>query len=192
MLWDSSKIPTPRNPFGIDFELGPDYLDYNIKRIIYNHEMNHVLPFRESPSMGIVGLHMIRMTLIIPVRALVSFARRIGRDDYVPWRDWQHFATPIELPPTSTPPHILHSQVLSVCRARNPWSAPTLRVLDFSLRSRRRQPLGDPSAPLPPYIVRESPFYADCDISTFDFTEGGVLATSVRIHVIARHTNVLT
>lgn len=197
MLWDSSKVHTSRDPPGMVFQLGPNYVDDDMGPAIRNHEMNHILPFRESPSMGVVGLvvykkPMIRSVLIIPVRTLASFVPGT-RATYVPWQNWLHFATPIELTSVSSLPHILHSQVLSVHGAGGTLgSTSILRVLDFSLRSRRRQVQDDPSAPLPPYTVRESPFDAEYRNSTFDFTEGGVLATSVRIYVIAMHDNVLT
>lgn len=190
MLWDSSNPCNPVDPPGILFEPGPNYVYSNVDRNTRNHETNHVLPFRESLSMGITAFvahtehpvtkMVIRRVLIIPVKTLVGFARRIGEITYVPWQDWLHFATPIELPPASPHTHILHSQVLSVHETGSaPGSTSILRVWDFSLRSRRREVQNNPSAPLPPYTVQEFPFGADYRNSAFDFTEGGVLATSV-------------
>ena len=203
MLWDSSNPCKPKDPPGIMFEPGPDYVYSNVDRHTRNHEVNHALPFCESPSMGIAAFvayaenhitrMMIRRLLIIPVKTLASFARRIGEDTtYVPWQDWLHFATPIEIPQDSTHTHILHSHVLSVREAGAAASTSILRIWDFSLRARRRQVGNDPSALIPPYTVREFPFDADCRDSGFEFTEGGVLATSVRVLVIGRYTEVLT
>ena len=203
MLWDSSNPCIPEDPPGIIFEPGPNYVYSSVDRNTRNHEMNHVLPFRESSSMGITAFvaytehpitkMMTRRVLVIPVRTLAGFARRIGEVAYVPWQDWLHFATPIELPTASPCTHILHSQVLSVRETGNaPGSTSILRVWDFSLHSRRRQVQNNPSARLPPYTIREFPFGADYHNSTFDFTEGGVLATTVRIYVISRHAEVLT
>ena len=202
MLWDSSNPCSSEDPPGVIFEPGQNFVYSDIHGNIRNHEMNHVLPFRESPSMGITALvaHTahpitgtpIRRILIIPVGALVSLARRIGEAAYVPREDWLHFAIPIELHPIAAYTHVLHSQVLNVQRAGNtPGSTSILRVWDFSLRSRRQQVQNDPSAPLPPYTIRVFPFDANYQDSLFDFTEGGVLATSVRIYVIASHAKVL-
>jgi hypothetical protein len=196
ILWDSSNPFNPGDLHGVIFELGPNYVYSNVDRNTRNHETNHVLPFRESPSTGIIAFvaytehpitkAMTRKVLVIPVRILANFARRIGEVAYVPWQDWLHFATPIELPTASPCIHILHSQVLSV---REDGNAPgsILRVWDFSLHSRRRQVQNNPSVRLPQYTIREFPFDADYYNSAFDCTEGGVLATSVRIYVIARH-----
>lgn len=186
------------------FEPGPDYVYSNVDRHTRNHEVNHALPFCESPSMGIAAFvayaenhitrMMIRRLLIIPVKTLASFTHRIGEDTttYIPWQDWLHFATPIEIPQDSTHTYILHSHVLSVHEAGAATSTSILRVWDFSLRARLRQVGNDPSALIPPYTVREFPFDADCRDSGFEFTEGGVLATSVRVPVIGRYTEVLT
>jgi len=202
MLWDSSNPHNPKDPPGIIFEPGPNSIYSDVHRNARNHETNHVLPFRECPSMGIIALvahtkhpitgTTIRRTLVIPVGTLASFARRIGEAAYVPWEVWSRFAVPIELNPTAPFAHILHSQVLAVQKVENPLGPTSiLRVWDFSLRSRRRQVQSDPSASLPPYTIRVFPLDADYQDSLFDFTEGGVLVTSVRIHVIARHAKVL-
>lgn len=197
MLWDSSDTHTPRDPPGLIFEPGPDYVYSSVDQSTSNHETNHALPFRGSPSTGIAGFVVyvdnpiakmtIRRVLIVPVRTLVSFSRRIGT---VPWQDWLHFATPT---PNSLYTHVLHSQVLSVFGAgESPGSTSILRVLDFSLRSRRRQVQDDPTAPLPPFTILEFPFDADYHNSAFDFTDGGVLVTTVRIYVILRRNKILT
>ena len=201
MLWDSFHPRNPEDPPGIIFEPGPDYIYSSVDRNTHNHEMNHVLPFRENHSMGITAFvaytehpitkTMTRRVLVIPVRILTSFARRIREGAYVPWQDWLHFATPIDLPTASPCTHILHSQVLNVREADN-GSTSILRVWDFSLHSRRRQVQNNPSARVPPYTIREFPFDADYHNSAFYFTEGGVLARTVRIYVVARHIEVLT
>ena len=50
----------------------------------------------------------------------------------------------------------------------------------------------NPSARFPPYAVPEFTFGADYHHSAFDFTEGGVLITSVKTYVIVLHPKVLT
>jgi hypothetical protein len=162
--------------------------------------MNHVLPFRESPSTGITGFTVFtkhsttkKKLLIFQVRDIVSFAHRIGTIPYVPWQDWLHFATQIELPLVSPYICILHSHVLELCgTASSTDLKPILRVWDFSLRSRRLQAQDDPSAQFPPYTMREPLLDAKCHRPTFQIMEGGVLFTHVRIHAIVRHAEVLT
>jgi len=190
-----------QDPPGLIFEPGPDHVYSNVDRSVRNYETNHTLPFHECPSMGIVGFvarvgHpvtklMIRKALILPVKTLASFARRIGTTSYVPWREWQDLVIPIELPLAPLHTHVLHSQMLSIGAADNsPGSTSILRVWDFSLHS-RRQAQDDPSAPFPPYAVREIQLDADYHNSSFDFTGGGVLVAFVRIHAITRHAEVL-
>ena len=197
-LWDSAGTRNPQDLPGLVFELGPDYgLGNNEDRD--THEMNHVLPFRESSSMSITGFMVYtkhstvtKKLLIIPVRNLISFACRMGTTTYVPWQDWLHFATLIELPPVSPRMHIFHSHVLNVHRAVSSTEPRSiLRVWDFSFRSRRRQAQDDPSAPLPPYTMREILFDAKYYHPMFQITEGGVLITRVRIQAIVRHAKVL-
>jgi hypothetical protein len=200
-LWDSTSTLNPQVQPGLVFELGPDYsLKSNHDWDAHDHEMNHALPFRESPSMGITGFTVFtkhsttaKQLLIFQVRDIVSFAHRIGTIPYVPWQDWLHFATPIELPLTFPHTRILHSQVLDVCRASvsSADPRPILRIWDFSFRSRRQQVQDDPSAPLPPYTTREFPLDVGYRWSKIHMTEGGVLFTRVRIHAIARHAKVL-
>lgn len=201
-LWDSSNDCNLQDPPGLTFELGPDYVgvpDANFR----NREVNHVLPFQESPSTGIAALAVLRRhpssemaasrTLIIPVKTLANFSLRIGTVERVPWQDWQQFATPTELRQAPSHTHILHSQVLSVRGADDSArSTSVLRVYDFSLRSRRRKVQDDPSALLPPYTVHEFQFDAAYHTSSFDFTEGGILVTSVRIFAILKDARVLT
>ena len=200
VLWDTSNTRTPRDPPRLVFEPGPDWVYSSADQNIRSREVNHLLPFRESPSMGIARIViyaknpitrlMDRRVLIVPVRTLVSFAHRIGPVTHVPWQDWLHFAT---LTPVSSSPHVLHSQLLSVLGAEDSLgSTSILRVMDFSLRSRRREVQDDPSAPLPLFTVREFPFDADYYYYKFDFTEGGVLTTPARTHVIARQPKILT
>jgi len=149
MLWNSSYSCNPEGLAGIVFEPGPIYVYSNVYRDARSHETNHVLPFRESHSMGITAFvayteqpvtkMMTKRVLTISVRTLVSFAHRIGEALYIPWQDWGHFATSIELPTTSSCIHFLHSQILSVREVGNaPGSTSMLLVWDFSLHSRRR------------------------------------------------------
>ena len=203
MLWDSSNPCNPEDLPGTIFERGPNYVYSNVDWNTRSHETNHVLPFREISSMGITAFvaytqhpitkTMTRRLLTIPVKTLASSAHRIGEVVYVSWQDWGHFATPIELPATSLRIHILHSQVLSVREVANaPGSTSMILVWDFSLHSRRRQVQNNPSARFPPYAVPEFTFGANYHHSAFDFTEGGVLITSVRTYVIVLRPKVLT
>jgi hypothetical protein len=199
-LWDSTGTHNPQVSSGLVFELGPDYiLDINEDRDTHNHETNHTLPFRESDSMSITGFMvytkhstMTKQLLIFRVRDLVGFADKIGTVAHVPWQDWLHFATLIELPLVSPHIRIFRSQVLNVCGTDASTEPASIRVWDFSLRSRRQQAQDDPSAPLPLYTIREFPLDAEYRRSAFRITEGGVLVTSVRIRAIASHAKVLT
>jgi hypothetical protein len=190
VLWDSSDDCPPRDLPVLVFEPRPYYLPNNVDRNLRNHTTNRAdaLPFRESPSMGVAAFStyaiasVVSHALVIPVKTLVGFARRIGTAERVPWMDWLHFATPVELPLVFPLAHILHSHILSVRRAEDSVvSTSILQVCDFSLHSRRRKIHGDPSAQLPPYTVQEFPFDVTFHGSTFDFTEGGILVTYVRV-----------
>ncbi|KAF9790597.1 hypothetical protein BJ322DRAFT_1104254 [Thelephora terrestris] len=185
ILWDSSSDCNLQDPPGLIFEPGPDYVGIPITNF-GNCEVHHVLPFYESPSMGIIALAVRRRqscsevatirTLIVPVKTLASFASRMGTVECIPWQDWQHLATPIELRPIPLHTRILHSQVLCVYGAQDPaQTASILRVYDFSLRSRRRKAKGES---LPPYTTQEFQLDIAHHKSLFGFTESGVVVTS--------------
>ena len=199
VLWDTSN-DCNHSP-GLVFEIEPQYADLRLE--IPSYDMNHVLPFREVHSMGIIAFAFCAInpgtettaarTYIVSVGTLASFSPRIGTAECVPWKEWQHFATPIghHLAPLRT--RIFHSQMLSVHRANSSVrSTSVLRIYDFSFRSRRRKVQQNPSAPLPPYTVQEFPLGANYRTSSFEFTEAGVLVTSVRICAIIRHAETLT
>lgn len=180
MLWDSSTDYDLHDSPGLMFGAKPNYRIDVICRNHRNYGTSHGLPFRGSPPLGITAFTTYGPTataprvLIIPVRALVSFAHLIGKVEYVTWQDWYQFTVPIGHFPGLVR-RILHSQVLSVHRRSSvPVSTSVLRVFDFSLRSRRRKVKDDPSAPLPPYTVQEISFDTAYYGSAFGFTEGGV------------------
>jgi hypothetical protein len=197
MLWDPSIARNPQNPPGLIFELEPQCDPIPDQRF-RNHEVNHTLPFCESPSIGIVMLVVrrghpglttpSRRTLVIPVRAFAAFAPMIGRAKSVPWESWKHFVTTF---PYHSGLPILNSRALHVFRADNPRQS-AVEVYDFSLRSRRRETQDDPSARPPPYTVRKFAFDADHHNSSFDPMEGGILVTTkVRMHsVVAACQNI--
>jgi hypothetical protein len=200
MLWDTSNDRSHLP--GLVFETGPgDTTSLDLDLGVHDHEMEHALPFCENHSMGLVAFSFRRRessamgepTYIIPVGDLVRFTQLMGTVERVPWQDWQRFTTPIGIRWVPSHIYITHSQVLSVHRANSsPRSTSILRIHDFSLRSRRRKVRDDPSVPLPPYTVQEFPLNVRYRSSSFEFTEGGILVASVRIHMIMRHIEALT
>lgn len=183
MLWDSSYDCVPSDHPGLVFESGPSYVAV-LHQDPHDGRWDHALPFYESPSTGVAAL-VVRMqgpfsemaTCVIPVGALTNFAHMTGTVDRIPWEDWKHHLTPLPLCI-----HLLHSHALTVQPTDDSTRAGCiLRVHDFSRFSRRREARKVPSAPLPPYTVREFQLDVPYYESSFDLTEGGVLVTTVRI-----------
>jgi hypothetical protein len=196
MLWDSSNDYDPNQIPVLTIESGPKYFAGRIEdRSVYDYEMNHVLPFYEDPSSGsvVVGIYtehplvksVIRQALMVPVKVLAGFASKMGTIEFVPWQEWQKFATPIEPDLISSPSGILHSRVLSVHPISETYrSTSMVRICDFSLGSRRRRK-PERDMVLPPYAVLEFPLDSHFHGSSFEFTEGGVLVTTVSAHPIS-------
>jgi len=91
--------------------------------------------YARRPIAGMVARRVLTIPLTIPVKTLTSFAHRMEEVVYVPWQDWGHFATPIELPATSPCIHILQISPVTL----HPLSSGNSNTLSSTECSRSRQ-----------------------------------------------------